>query len=141
MRHVRQREELVEESKQKIIDAMVAAGLTPPVVKDRMFTFRFPDCDKVEQPVLPFDNVSFAYDGKKEHYLYENLDFGVDCDSRIAPRRPQRRGEVDAAQAHDGRAHADEGRGHAPPRAPDRKYHQHSVDVLDKSKTVLDFFR
>ena len=43
-----------------------------------------------DSPIAPrclrpffFDNVSFAYDGKKEHYLYD-LDFGVDCDSRIA---------------------------------------------------------
>ena len=72
------------ESKQKIIDKMVAAGLTPPVIKERNFSFRFPDCTKVPPPVLPFDDVSFAYSGKKEEYLYEDLDFGVDCDSRIA---------------------------------------------------------
>ena len=34
--------------------------------------------------MLPFDQVSFAYNGKEENYLYDKLDLGVDCDSRIA---------------------------------------------------------
>ena len=35
-------------------------------------------------PVMAFQNVSFAYSGKKEDYLYTGLEFGIDCDSRIA---------------------------------------------------------
>ena len=35
-------------------------------------------------PVMAFHNVSFAYSGKKEDYLYTGLEFGIDCDSRIA---------------------------------------------------------
>ena len=33
---------------------------------------------------MSFKEVSFAYSGKAEDYLYENLDFGVDLDSRVA---------------------------------------------------------
>jgi|MDSW01.2.fsa_nt_gb ATP-binding cassette subfamily F protein 2 len=128
------------ESKQKIIDKMVAAGLTPPVVKERMFTFRFPDCDKVPPPVLPFDNVSFAYDGKKEHYLYENLDFGVDCDSRIALVGPNGAGKSTLLKLMTGELTPTKGVVTRHPALLIGKYHQHSVDVLDKSKTVLDFF-
>jgi ATP-binding cassette subfamily F protein 2 len=72
------------ESKQKIIDKMVVAGLTPPVIKEKSFTFKFPECSKIPPPVLPFDMVSFAYSGKAKDYLYENLELGVDSDSRIA---------------------------------------------------------
>jgi ATP-binding cassette subfamily F protein 2 len=34
--------------------------------------------------VLPFQNVSFSYSGNEEGMLYKNLEFGIDCDSRIA---------------------------------------------------------
>ena len=66
------------ESKQKIIDKMVAAGLTQPVIRETTFKFRFPDCQKVPPPVLPFTNVSFSYSGKKEDYLYQDLVGWVD---------------------------------------------------------------
>lgn len=43
-----------------------------------------PDCEKLPPPVLPFQNVSFSYSGNEEGMLYKNLEFGIDCDSRIA---------------------------------------------------------
>jgi hypothetical protein len=58
------------QSKQKIIDKMVAKGLTEPVTRESTFRFSFPDCDKLPPPVLPFVDVSFSYSGKKEDYLY-----------------------------------------------------------------------
>lgn len=42
------------------------------------------DCEKLPPPVLPFQNVSFSYSGNEEGMLYKNLEFGIDCDSRIA---------------------------------------------------------
>ena len=57
-------------SKQKILDKMEAAGLTPPVRRERTFAFAFPECDKLPPPVLPFQNVSFAYSGKEDDMLY-----------------------------------------------------------------------
>ena len=72
------------DSKQKIIDKMVEAGLTEKVVPDPIFRFGFPNSEKLPPPVLAFQNVSFAYSGKKEDYLYTGLEFGIDCDSRIA---------------------------------------------------------
>jgi hypothetical protein len=35
-------------------------------------------------PVLAVNDVSFAYSGKKEDYLYRHLELSVDLDSRIA---------------------------------------------------------
>ena len=57
-------------SKQKILDKMEAAGLTPPVRRERTFAFSFPECEKLPPPVLPFQDVSFAYSGKEEDMLY-----------------------------------------------------------------------
>ena len=128
------------ESKQKIIDKMVAAGLTPPVTKEKTFSFRFPECSKVPPPVLPFDNVSFAYDGKPANYLYKDLDFGVDCDSRIALVGPNGAGKSTLLKLMTGELTASKGSVTRHPALLIGKYHQHSVEVLDQNKTVLDFF-
>ncbi len=145
---------------------MYEAGLTPPVVrlpplprvtvapgshvhpypapaqrKERTFNFDFPDCDKLPPPVLPFIDVSFSYNGKKEDYLYHKLNLGIDCDSRIALvgacmhlcthtlpalqshlrmllslcRRPQRRGQEHVAEADGWRPVSDGGERDAAP--------------------------
>jgi hypothetical protein len=72
------------QSKQKIIDKMIEAGLTEKVEMDRSIKFHFPDCGKLPPPVLAINSVSFSYDGKKENYLYTKLELSVDLDSRIA---------------------------------------------------------
>lgn len=47
------------------------------------------DCDKLPPPVLPFHNVSFSYTGNAEGLLYKDLEFGIDCDSRIGESTQQ----------------------------------------------------
>ena len=128
------------ESKQKIIDKMVAAGLTTPVVKEATFHFRFPDCNKVPPPVLPFAGVSFSYSGKSADFLYQDLELGVDCDSRIALVGPNGAGKSTLLKLMTGELDPVKGTVNRHPSLVIGKYHQHSVDVLDKSKTVLDFF-
>ena len=73
-------------SKQKILDKMEAAGLTPSPKAERTFEFAFPDCRKLPPPVLPFKDVTFSYPGADPNAppLLRNLEFGVDCDSRVA---------------------------------------------------------
>ena len=39
--------------------------------QERTFAFKFPACDKLPPPVLPFIDVSFGYDGNPEGYLYK----------------------------------------------------------------------
>lgn len=51
-------------SKQKILDKMEADGLTKPVARERNFQFTFPDTEKLPPPVLPFQDVSFSYNGE-----------------------------------------------------------------------------
>ena len=67
-------------SKQKILDKMEAAGLTPPVQHESTFHFQFPDCDKLPPPVLPFQDVSFAYSGQDKDCLYR-VSYHNDSDS------------------------------------------------------------
>lgn len=66
-------------SKQKILDKMEAAGLTPPVQHESTFHFQFPDTDKLPPPVLPFQGVSFSYSGEDKDTLYRVLLSSATC--------------------------------------------------------------
>jgi len=129
------------ESKQKIIDKMVEAGLVERVVPDPVYRFRFPDTDKLPPPVLGFKDVSFSYSGKPEDYLYSNLNFGVDLDSRIALVGPNGAGKSTLLKLM---------LGHLTPVVGDitrnghlriGQYNQHSEDQLDLQKSPYEFFR
>jgi len=127
-------------SKQKIIDKMEEAGLTKPVHKEATFAFRFPDCEKLPPPVLPFTNVSFSYSGRKEDHLYEGLELGVDCDSRIALVGPNGAGKSTLLKLMCGDIHPTVGTITRHTHMSIGRYHQHSTEVLDNDKTVIDFF-
>lgn len=55
-------------TKHNSLDKMYEAGLTPDprLNRERTFQFRFPDCEKLPPPVLPFQGVSFGYSGNPE---------------------------------------------------------------------------
>ena len=127
------------QSKQKIIDKMVEAGLTPKVVPDPTFRFRFPNSTKLAPPVLAFQDVSFAYSGKKEDYLYTHLEFGVDCDSRIALVGPNGAGKSTLLKLMEQELKPTEGDIRCNPHLRIGRYNQHSEDVLELEKNPLDF--
>ena len=83
-------------SKQKILDKMEAAGLTPSPKAEKTFELAFPECRKLPPPVLPFKEVSFSYPGADVgggQELLNGLEFGVDCDFPHRARGTQRRGK------------------------------------------------
>jgi len=129
------------QSKQKIIDKMVEAGLTKKPVPDPVFRFTFPNSEKLPPPVLAFQKVSFAYSGKKEDYLYTNLEFGIDCDSRIALVGPNGAGKSTLLKLIMQEIEPSEGEVRRNPHLRFGRYNQHSEDVLDLEKTPLDFLR
>lgn len=129
------------ESKQKIIDKMVEAGLTPKVVPDPVYSFRFPNCDALSPPVLGFKEVAFAYSGKKEDYLYENLNFGIDLDSRIALVGPNGAGKSTLLKLMLGWISPTEGEVSKNGHLRIGQYNQHSEDQLDLQKSPYEFLR
>jgi len=129
------------QSKQKIIDKMVEAGLTEKPVEDPKFRFGFPNSEKIPPPVLAFQNVSFAYSGKKEDYLYTGLEFGIDCDSRIALVGPNGAGKSTLLKLMEQEIHPTEGDIRRNPHLRIGRYNQHSEDVLDLEKTPLEFMQ
>ncbi|CUM53421.1 unnamed protein product [Debaryomyces tyrocola] len=128
-------------SRQKTLDKMEAAGLIQPVVPDKVFTFRFPDVDKLPPPVLAFDGMSFSYSGKKEDNLYENLDIGIDMDSRVALVGPNGIGKSTLLNLFQGKLQPQQGRVIQHTHIKLGVYSQHSAEQLDLTKNPLEFVR
>jgi len=129
------------ESKQKIIDKMVEAGLTEKPMPDPTYQFRFPDSEKLAPPVIQFANVSFSYSGKKEDHLYENLELGVDLDSRIALVGPNGAGKSTLLKLMLKEIEPTVGEVKRSGKLRIGHYNQHSEAVLDLEKTPLIFLK
>ncbi|XP_065897245.1 ATP-binding cassette sub-family F member 2-like [Dysidea avara] len=71
------------QSKEKVLAKMVEGGLTEKVVSDKVLSFQFPDCGTIPPPVVMVQGVSFKY-GPDKGLIYNNIEFGVDLESRIA---------------------------------------------------------
>ncbi|KAG5356024.1 ABC transporter ATP-binding protein [Yarrowia sp. B02] len=130
-------------SRQKILDKMEADGLIEKVVPDKVFEFRFPAVEKLPPPVLSFDNITFSYSGNPEENLYENLNFGVDMDSRIALVGPNGVGKSTLLKLMTGQLQptGTEGRISRHTHLKIGVYSQHSQDQLDLTKSSLEFVR
>jgi ATP-binding cassette subfamily F protein 2 len=129
------------DSKQKIIDKMVAAGLTEKPLKDPTYRFRFPDTDKLPPPVCAFQNVAFSYSGKPADILYSGLELGIDSDSRIALVGPNGAGKSTLLKLMMGEIVPIEGQIQKNPHLRIGRYNQHSHDQLDMTKTPIEFLQ
>ena len=128
-------------SRQKILDKMEADGFIQPVQVDRIFTFRFADVEKLPPPVLSLDDVTFSYSGEAKDNLYENLDFGVDMDSRTALVGPNGVGKSTLLNIFTGKLSPTGGNVSRHTHLKLGTYSQHSADQLDLTKSALDFVR
>ncbi|KAL9098895.1 MAG: hypothetical protein Q9163_005522 [Psora crenata] len=128
-------------SRQKILDKMEADGFIQPVAQDRVFTFRFADVEKLPPPVLSLDNVTFSYSGNPKDNLYENLDFGVDMDSRTALVGPNGVGKSTLLRIFTGKLSPTSGVVSRHSHLKLGMYSQHSAEQLDLTKSALDFVR
>jgi ATP-binding cassette subfamily F protein 2 len=128
-------------SRQKILDKMEADGFIEKVHEDRVFTFRFADVEKLPPPVLSLDDVTFSYNGDPKDNLYENLDFGVDMDSRTALVGPNGVGKSTLLKIFTGQLSPTSGTVSRHTHLKLGMYTQHSAESLDLTKSALDFVR
>ena len=82
-----------------------------------------------------------AYSGKKEDYLYEDLNLAVDYDSRVALVGPNGCGKSTLLKLMSGELHPTEGSVKKHQHLTLGLYHQHSAEVLDLDASPLVFMR
>lgn len=128
-------------SRQKILDKMESDGFIQPVNPDRVFTFRFADVEKLPPPVLSLDDVTFSYSGSPKDNLYEDLDFGVDMDSRTALVGPNGVGKSTLLRIFTGTLSPTKGTVSRHTHLKLGMYSQHSAEQLELGKSALDFVR
>lgn len=101
-------------------------------------TFIF-SAGQLPPPVLAVDNVSFAYSGKKEDFLYTKLDLSVDLDSRIAIIGPNGAGKSTLLKLMFGDLTPTVGEVKKHTHVRIAKYHQHSTDQLNLDQSPLEY--
>ncbi|WFC98942.1 ABC transporter ATP-binding protein arb1 [Malassezia yamatoensis] len=126
-------------SKQKIIDKMEAAGLIEPVVQPRQLRFNFEDVRKLPPPIIAFNDVGFSYSGKKEDFLYKDLSFGIDMDSRVAIVGQNGTGKSTLLNLITGALMPVEGSVQRHAGLKLGKYSQHSADQLPYDKSPMEY--
>lgn len=127
------------DSKQKIIDKMMEAGLTEKPLPDPTFNFTFPEADILPPPVLSFHDVSFSYSGQVKDYLYTQVSFGVDQDSRIALVGPNGAGKSTLLKLMLTELEPVQGEVKRHGKLRIGRYNQHSDEVLDLELSPLEF--
>ena len=125
------------QSKEKTMAKMIEKGLTKRVTSERSLNFTFTNVGKLPPPVLQFTNVSFGYPKCKN--LYSGVDFGVDCDSRIALVGPNGAGKSTLLNLMQGLLMPTEGmvRPHSHLRMA--RYSQHLAEELPMEISAVDY--
>merc|ERR1712200_100622 len=126
------------QSKEKTLAKMVADGLTQKVVADRSVSFCFYDCGKIPPPVIMVQNVSFRYD-ESTPYIYKNLEFGMDLDTRLALVGPNGAGKSTLLKLIYGDLIPSEGMIRRHNHLKMARYHQHMHEILEMDLSPLDY--
>eukprot|EP00249_Psilotum_nudum_P023106 c28752_g1_i1 orf=683-2476(-) len=125
------------QSKEKTLAKMERGGLTERVVKDKVLVFRFTDVGKLPPPVLQFVEVTFGY--TPDHIIYENIDFGVDLDSRIALVGPNGAGKSTLLKLMTGNLVPLDGMVRKHNHLRIAQFHQHLAEKLNLNMSALQY--
>lgn len=126
------------QSKEKTLKKMVDSGLTEKVAGDKTVSFYFPSPGKIPPPVIMVQHVSFKYDDGHP-YIYKDLDFGVDLDTRVALVGPNGAGKSTLLKLLTGDLIPTDGLIRRHSHLKIGRYHQHLGDQLDLDMTALDY--
>ena len=128
-------------SRQKQLDKMVEAGLLQPPYVEPQFKFSFYGCGTLAPPLISFSDVAFSYSGKPEDFLYTNLSFGVDGESRISLVGPNGAGKSTLLNLMIRELAPVEGSVSHKSGLRIGRYHQHSADQLDFNMSPVEYIR
>lgn len=132
-----------EKGKKKGSQNMEESGETAVelIRKPREYTvkFAFPDPPTLHPPILGLYNVHFAYSNQPP--LFENVEFGVDMDSRISIVGPNGVGKSTLLKLLCGTLEPTKGEMRKNHRARIAFYSQHSADQLDLDKSPTEYLQ
>lgn len=126
------------QSKEKTLAKMVAQGLTERVVDDKTLSFYFPSCGTVPPPVIMVQNVSFRYTDITP-WIYKNLEFGIDLDTRLALVGPNGAGKSTLLKLLYGDLVPTVGMIRKNSHLRIGRYHQHLHELLDLDLSPLEY--
>lgn len=126
------------QSKEKTLAKMVAGGLTERVTSDKVVQFYFPECGKIPPPVIMVQNVSFKY-SENGTRIYNNIEFGIDLDTRIALVGPNGAGKSTLLKLLYGELVPTDGLIRKHSHLKIARYHQHLHELLDLNISALDY--
>merc|ERR1712088_926374 len=126
------------QSKEKTLAKMVADGLTEKVVSDRTVSFCFYSCGKIPPPFIMVQNVSFRYSDNTP-FIYKNLEFGMDLDTRLALVGPNGAGKSTLLKLIYGSEVPTEGMVRRHNHLKLGLYHQHLHELLEMDLSPLDY--
>merc|ERR1719150_1608662 len=126
------------QSKEKTLAKMVAGGLTEKVTAEHSVSFNFPSCGEIPPPVVMVQNVSFRYN-EETPYIYKNLEFGLDLDTRLALVGPNGAGKSTLLKLIYGELVPTEGMIRRNNHLKLGRYHQHLHELLEMDLSPLDY--
>ena len=130
------------QSKEKTLARMINSGLTAKVTKDRVISFNFPPCGTLPPPVLQISGLTFGYppkDGGEPRMIFNDLDLGIDLESRIALVGPNGAGKSTLMKLMARVLKPTYGQVSHHSHLRIGYYHQHLTDILDLDMTPLDW--
>ncbi|KAI1303150.1 ATP-binding cassette sub-family F member 2 [Halotydeus destructor] len=126
------------QSKEKTLGKMVAAGLTEKVTTDKNVSFYFQSCGTIPPPVIMVQDVSFRYNDQTP-WIYKNLEFGVDLDSRVALVGPNGAGKSTLLNILCGQLVPSSGMVRVNSHLRIARYHQHLHEQLELDLSPLEY--
>jgi ATP-binding cassette subfamily F protein 2 len=126
------------QSKEKVMNKMVAGGLTEKVSNDKVKQFYFFDPGEVPPPVIMVQHVSFRY-GPDKPWIYKDLDFGIDLDTRVALVGPNGAGKTTLLKLLCGDLMPSDGLIRRHSHVKIGRYHQHLHEQLDLNLSALEY--
>ncbi|KAI0990596.1 hypothetical protein GJ496_004018 [Pomphorhynchus laevis] len=125
-------------SRAKEIERMKSEGLVEKINENSGFSFAFTDPGNVPPPVIMVENVSFRY-SESTPLLIDNIEFGVDLDSRVALVGPNGVGKSTLLKLIDGTLLPTAGQVRRNSHLRIARYHQHLAESLDLNMSAVDY--
>lgn len=127
------------QSREKLLQKKLEAGLTPKPEEIKMYDWSFPDAGQLPLPVLAIENVTFAYPNSEP--LYKDVDFGIDLQTRVALVGPNGAGKTTLFKLICEELVPTKGQIKRNSHLKISRFTQHFEDKLDLEMTPLDFFK